>query len=97
MKNVRLSDPKKISDNGVLNVAAALLLAVSREYLAAKANHEYDPEDEDFKNAYEDCREFLMTTPWNLTGMGNDEFIQEIEKRGIRAANRSELLERVAS
>lgn len=93
---VRITDPKRISDNGVLNVAAALLLAVSREYLTAKANHELDPNDEDFTAAYNDCREFLLTTPWNVTGMDNEEFISAIEARGIRAANRAELLERMA-
>ena len=72
----------KICNQGLYNVAAAVIIDLGKSLMAAKKLMEAAPCDftEQELARY---REELLTTPWNLTPLTNAELLEKIEKDGV--------------
>lgn len=77
MLNMNTIDPR-----GLTNLAAAVIVDLAKSYLNARyhAIVESSPENDEAVYQY---RNELLRTPWNLTGLSNEELIQKIELDGV--------------
>lgn len=70
---------RKLNDDGVLNLAAAVMTEAINTYLNAK--HMYNAtRDPVAKRRYDDTRNFILTTPWNVTGLTGLELLRLIDE-----------------
>lgn len=69
---------RKLNDDGVLNLAEAIMIEAIRTYVNAKEAHRMTP-DERTKKHLDDARNFLLTTPWNVTGLTGKELVKLID------------------
>lgn len=79
-----------ITDAGIINVAAAMLSAMGRDYLNAKALNALAPcrRSQEMMDAY---AAEILATPWNLTALDNDELLHKIDRDGIMAIGEKEV------
>lgn len=69
---------RKLNDDGVLNLAEAIMIEAIRTYVNAKEAHRMTP-DKRTKKHLDDARNFLLTTSWNVTGLTGKELVKLID------------------
>ena len=69
---------RKLNDDGVLNLAEAVMIEAVRTYVNAKEGYRMTP-DLRTKKHLDDARNFLLTTPWNVTGLTGKELVKLID------------------
>lgn len=85
---------KKLNDEGVLNLAAAVMIEAIRTYINAKEGYRMTP-DLRTKKYLDDARNFLLTTPWNVTGLTGKELVKLIDDEAEEIKTRFNTLEEV--
>ena len=85
---------KKLNDDGVLNLAEAVMIEAVRTYVNAKEGYRMTP-DKRTKKHLDDARNFLMTTPWNVTGLTGKELVKLIDDEAEEIKTRFNTLEEV--
>ena len=72
----------KICEQGLANVAGAVIRDIAMSYLNAKYMALTDPTPENI-SMMEDYKAELLSTPWNYTGLSNVELLELIERNSI--------------
>ena len=68
-----------ISDQGIANIAGAILREAIGAYINAIRMYKLTP-DKRTRQVLQERREYLLTTPWNFTGLTGEEFLNKIHK-----------------
>lgn len=71
-----------ICNQGIYNVAAAIIIDLGKSLMTAKKLMEVAPCDYT-KQQLADYREEILHTVWNLTPLTNAELLEKIEKYGV--------------
>ena len=72
----------KICNQGIYNVAAAIIVDLGKSLMTAKKLMEVAPCDYT-RQQLADYREEILHTVWNLTPLTNAELLEKIEKYGV--------------
>lgn len=87
---------RKLNDDGVLNLAEAIMIEAIRTYVNAKEAHRMTP-DKRTKLHLDDAWNFLLTTPWNVTGLTGKELVKLIDDEETAFKARYKNLEEVCA